>query len=163
MTTEKQSLMQKTSVRDAIVAAAAALLGIALILSSRSFPEGIGALPGPGFFPFALGLLITLFAIMVAMEARKPKPAETKEATTTSDSDAAAGKMAWRLPVAAVVLVFAYLASWDVIPFLIRTPIVALVLTKASGASWLRSVAMAIVLTAFLYFVFQVGLRVSLD
>ena len=163
MTTPTQSSVQQTSVRDWIVAAVAALLGIALILSSRSLPEGIGALPGPGFFPFVLGLLITLFAAMVAMEARKPKPASSIAEASAGDSPSAAAAPAWRLPVIAMVLVFAYLALWEVVPFLARTPVVALVLTRISGATWLRAIGVAIVMTAFLYLVFQVGLRVSLD
>ena len=142
------------SVRDLGVAAGGAALGFYLIVSSGSFPAGLGSLPGPGFFPFTLGLLIVLFSGMIAWEARSA-PALPK-------ADTEGDKSSWKLPVISTLLLVAWLLVWPFAPFVIRTPFLIAALMRLSGSSWRAAILAAIAFTALVYAIFQLGLRVDL-
>lgn len=142
------------SFRDLGVAAGGASLGLYLIVSSGSFPAGLGSLPGPGFFPFTLGLLIVLFSGMIAWEARS---AAALPRAATEDE-----KSSWKLPVISTLLLAAWLLVWPFAPFLIRTPFLIAAIMRLSGSSWRAAILAAIAFTALVYAIFQLGLRVDL-
>ena len=139
---------------EGIVAGAGMVLGLALIVSSRAFPPGVGALPGPGFFPLILGFLIAVFAGMIAVGARSRRSNAVANPIQT---------YSWKLPSLALLAVTAYVAAWEAVPFLVRTPVLVLALMKAAGASWRNSLIAALLISGFLYLAFQLGLRVTLD
>ena len=76
---EQGALTRPVSARRGEFMAAAALLaaGVFFTWQSMSIPFGKVGLPGPGFFPFALGILLCLFALAIAIRAmRQPADAE---------------------------------------------------------------------------------------
>lgn len=130
-----------------------ALLGVAVLVGSTRMPPGLGNLPGPGFFPRVLGALLLGFSLMLATERTQAKDAQDDQAQPGS---------AWPLVLAAMALLTVYLLSWEWLPFLVRTPLLIGSLMRLSGASW-RSVAMGgVLLSLFLFGIFQLGLRVDL-
>lgn len=137
----------------AALALSGILLGAYLVISSRSFPPGLGSLPGPGFFPLLLGILILLFSAMIAREAWSPAPQSPGKAAV---------RQADKLPALAVLMVIAWLLTWDFAPFLLRTPLLVLGLMRTSGSNWRSAALSAILFTAALYAIFQLGLRVDL-
>lgn len=137
----------------AAVAVTGTLLGAYLAISSRTFPSGLGSLPGPGFFPLLLGAFILVFSAMIAWESRS---AGLPPAPDTSSQNS------WKLPVFAALLVLAWLLSWDFAPFLLRTPLMVVALMRLSGSTWRGAALAAVVFTGALYAIFQLGLRVDL-
>lgn len=135
------------------VAACGAMLGGYLIVSSGTFPSGIGSLPGPGFFPLLLGCLLLFFSAMIAWEARRGKLREPKKATSPG---------AWKRPALAAFLVAGWLFAWGSIPFPIRTSLLVFLLLRLGGAAWKGAALAAILLPAVVFAIFQLGLRVDL-
>lgn len=68
---EQGALARPVSTRQGEFMAAAALLaaGVFFTWQSVSIPFGKVGLPGPGFFPFVLGILLCLFALAIAIRA----------------------------------------------------------------------------------------------
>jgi hypothetical protein len=60
------------------------------------------------------------------------------------------------------LLVLAWLLSWSFAPFLLRTPLLVLSLMRLSGSTWRSAMLAAVVFTAAIYAIFQLGLRVDL-
>lgn len=132
------------------VAALFLALGIALLAAASALPPGIGRLPGPGFFPAAVGAAILVLAgcLLAGSLRRREPPAESRPANT-------------RLLAGAAALLFLYLLLWEVVPFAIRTPLFLVVFLRMAGERWRSSVAVSLVLTAAVLLAFQYGLRVS--
>ncbi|MDZ7638828.1 MAG: tripartite tricarboxylate transporter TctB family protein [Bryobacterales bacterium] len=141
-----------------VVAAAGAALGLYLVVTSRSFPAGYGSLPGPGFFPFILGILILVFSAMIAWEARPAAPVPAAAPSPSAPFPAAS----ILLPLAALLTIALWLFSWAWMPFLLRTPILVLALMRLSGSTWRAASIAALLFTATVYAIFQLGLRVDL-
>ncbi len=135
------------------VAAAFGAVGVVVLVASMQLPSGIGALPGPGFFPFVLAILILCFALFLGWESRAvPKPDFTPAPLAHS----------WLLPAVTAAVLVLYVASWEWLPFLVRTPLLILLLMRLSGASWWATGLGSVLLPAVLYAIFQLGLRVDL-
>ena len=145
---------------SAAVAAGGGILGLYLIISSRSFPAGFNSLPGPGFFPLILGLLIVVFSVMIAFEARAPFPTAT--ATESDPTVSEKPRSPWFRPCLTIALLAFFLFSWELVPFLVRTPILVAGLMRVSGSSWRSALIASILFTAVVYGLFQLGLRVDL-
>lgn len=139
--------------RDKVVAALCGVLGLAVVVAAWRLPPGIGNLPGPGFFPAVLGALILGFAALLGYESRHPKPDGDERSGAEPD---------WRLPGVAMLLMLAYVGSWELVPFLVRTPVLIAVLMRLSGATWRSVLLAAILFPLSLYGVFTLGLRVDL-
>ena len=56
--------------RDRVAGTAVALLGVYVAVVARQYPFGTLAEPGPGFLPFALGLLLAAAGLVIALGAR---------------------------------------------------------------------------------------------
>jgi hypothetical protein len=56
--------------RDQVAGIAIALLGAYVALAARAYPFGSVAEPGPGFVPFALGLLLAALGLVIVLSAR---------------------------------------------------------------------------------------------
>jgi len=134
---------------DLAVALLFLLLGLLLWSSASAFPPGVGGLPGPGFFPRVIGIVMLAPAVALLAQAwRRPGPA----------SGAARAK-----PVLfTVVLLAAYLALWDRVPFALRTLLLLALYLRCLGQRWRTALQVAFVLTASVVAAFEYGLRVSL-
>jgi Tripartite tricarboxylate transporter TctB family len=126
-------------------------LGFAWGASIYSF--GSSARPGPGYFPFGLGLLLALLGALVL----------SKSLSVGTDDGEPVGGFAWRplLIVLASVVLFAVLLPR--LGMLITLPILVIVSSLASDEfTWKASVVNAVVLTALSWVVFVKGLSLTI-
>lgn len=137
---------------DTRVALCFLAVGAAVILTARTFPAGVGSLPGPAFFPVVLGGFTTLLAALVLFRAIRSS-AETQAA--------ASGNL--RAIGIVIALLAGYLLLWGYGTFLFRTLLFLTLLLRLFGESWRAALIVAGLLSAFVVLVFQYGLRVSLS
>ena len=139
--------MQRTTL---FVALFFLLLGAYLVVSALGLPAGSGSLPGAGFFPRVIGVLMFLLAAALGWEGVR-----------------GGGKhfeLEHRGAVAGVIgLFFGYLLLWGTGLFALRTVAFLVLFLRFLGQSWKASVTVAAVLTATVAIAFQMGLRVSLE
>ena len=156
--------------RSRVVAAVFAVLAVGVIVAARQLPSGIGNLPGPGFFPATLGFLMLVFSGMLAAEGPGAATVTGTPGASTAGSSSASGEPgaelvvapSWTLPVVAFALMVGYLASWEYLPFLVRTPLLVVVLMRLAAASWRATAMAAVLFPTVLYAIFALGLRVDL-
>jgi hypothetical protein len=138
---------------DAVLGAAFLALGIGLAASSFALPEGVGRLPGPGFFPRVIGGVMILLSLALSWQSRRPGPA--------AQSTAAAADL--RSVLGAVGLLALYLLLWGTGLFALRTGVFVVLLLRFFGQPWRTALAVSVPLTAAVVLAFQVGLGVSFD
>jgi hypothetical protein len=131
--------------------AALAFLAFAAALGAGAWalPEGLGRVPGPGFFPLAIALAMgALSASLLAWPGAPP-----------AEPAAAAGAPQRILGV--IGLLFVYLLSWGTGLFALRTALFLCLMLRWTGQSWRASAGVAAALTAIVVLAFQAGLKVS--
>ena len=136
---------------DRIVAAAFAVLAGLLLLGSWLLPEGIGRLPGPGFFPMSIAAVMLALSLALVF---KPGSAESASSLLRGDL---------RLAGIAALITFAYLALWGTGFFFLRTVLFLYLFLRILGEKPRAGVAVALALTAAVTAAFQYGLHVTLE
>lgn len=124
--------------------------GAAFAWGATSYAFGSSAQPGPGYFPFGLGLLLALLGAIELF----------KSLTFESEGGGAVGAVAWR-PLVVVVGAVA-LFGWALprLGLLVALPGVVLVASLAAdGFRWRDALVSALVLTAASWAVFVAGLK----
>ncbi len=126
------------------------LLGAYLVASALALPAGSGSLPGAGFFPQVIGVLMVLLAAALGWEG--------------VHGGGRHFEIEHRGAIAGVIgLFFGYLLLWGTGLFALRTVAFLVLFLRFLGQSWKASVTVAAVLTATVTIAFQMGLRVSLE
>ena len=139
--------MQRTTVTVALFFL---LLGGYLVASALELPAGSGSLPGAGFFPQVIGVLMILLAAALGWEGVRGGGEHFQ--------------LEHRGAIAGVIgLFFGYLLLWGTGLFALRTAAFLVLFLRFLGQSWKASVTVAVVLTATVTIAFQIGLRVSLE
>ena len=128
-----------------------ALFAMALAWASANLPSGVGAVPGPAFFPLTIAAAIALLAAALMVQA---SPAAEAPQAAPAASRRVAG---------VIGLLFLYLLLWGTGLFALRTVIFLCLLLRWTGQGWRASAGVAATLTAVVVLAFQVGLRVSLE
>lgn len=136
---------------DRIVAAAFAVLAGLLLFGSWLLPEGIGRLPGPGFFPMSIAGVMLALSIALLL---RPAAAESAGSLLRGDL---------RLVAIASAITFAYLALWGTGFFFLRTVLFLYLFLRLLGERPRAGVAVALALTAAVTLAFQYGLHVALE
>lgn len=136
---------------DRIVAVSFVILSGLLLFGASLLPEGIGRLPGPGFFPTSIGGV--MLALSLALLAR---PAAAEAAGSLMRGDL-------RTAGVATLLTFAYLALWGTGFFFLRTVLFLFLFLRLLGEKPRTGAAVALALTAVVTAAFQYGLHVTLE
>jgi len=136
---------------DVATGGAFLVLGAGLLASGTLLPAGVGGLPGAGFFPQAIGLLMAALAVSLAIRGIR----------RSATSDTNGGDL--RAVAVIAALLFAYLALWGTGFFLVRTAVFVLLALRFLGQRWLPSLAFSAALVAFVHIAFDAGLNVSLQ
>lgn len=130
-----------------------AALGVGLALAGWGLPEGLAGVPGPGFFPILIGVGLTVLGVGLA--------------ACAGPRDASYWQQGWRntgmrhvLVILALLVI--YVALWEAVPFLWRTPFLLLGIYRTVGEPWVRSILVSVVATVLLAGVFETLLRVRL-
>lgn len=135
---------------DTIVAVLFAALGAFLVVSGTAFPAGIAGIPGAGFFPQAIGVLMGLLAIALWQKGRRRSIESVSIANVREVAVTAA-------------LLLAYLLLWGTGWFVVRTTVFLAITLIFLGQRWLPSLGYAVALSVFAYLAFDTGLNVTLE
>ena len=135
---------------DTIVAVLFAALGALLVVSGTAFPAGIAGIPGAGFFPQAIGVLMGLLAIALWQKGRR----RSKESVSIANV---------REVAVTAALLLAYLLLWGTGWFVVRTTVFLAITLIFLGQRWLPSLGYAVALSVFAYLAFDTGLNVTLE
>jgi hypothetical protein len=129
------------------------VVGIAFAWGATIYNFGSSARPGPGYFPFGLGVILALLGALVLFKALS---IETEDGETV-------GHIAWK-PLAVIlasVAVFGFILPR--LGLLMSLPILVLLSSWASDEfSWKASVVNAAVLTAMSWLIFVKGLSLTI-
>lgn len=135
---------------DTVAALLFLSLGMFLAVSSFFLPEGIGNLPGPGFFPAVIGFLVILLSALLL------RGAWLGEARRVEVHNG-------RVLAGTAALTLIYLLLWGSGGFIVRTVIFLVLLLRLFGERWRTSVAVGIVLAGVITLGFRFGLRLTLE
>ncbi len=145
--------MKIKSQKDFVAGLALIAVGAAFAIGATNYSFGVAVRPGPGYFPFGLGIILALLGGVVLFSAFTGGRA---------DGDPI-GRIPWR-PLLCVVgaLVFFGLAL-PRLGFLISFPVM-IVLTSAGGSefTWKDALLNAALLTALSYAIFIYGLQLTI-
>ncbi len=142
--------------RDLVSSLLCLVLG--LIFVGGGLKMGLGPMngPGPGFFPAAIGgVLSSLSAALFVISAGKRKPSGSERFWK--------GEKSWvKIVICLVSLVF-YLAFLDTLGYIVTTTLFIFSLLKFVGKKgWIPSIVMAVAVSFFTYAIFRIGLGVLL-
>lgn len=136
---------------DLVVGALFLMLGLYLAVSASALPGGSGGLPGAGFFPRIIGIVMALLSAALLVN--------TLRGSSTTAFDLSHGRV-----IGGVVgLTFVYLLLWGTGLFALRTFIFLVLFLRFLEQSWRTSLTVSGALTATIAAAFQYGLRVSLE
>jgi hypothetical protein len=136
---------------DRIVAAAFAIFAALLLVGAWLLPPGMGRVPGPGFFPTAVGGTILVLSLALLF----------RPAALSADLPLLRGDTRLTAIIALVTLV--YLSLWGTGFFFVRTVLFLFLLLRLLGEKPKAGAAVALVLTTVVSVAFQYGLHVSLE
>lgn len=127
------------------------VFGAALYGGAAALPPG-GNLPGPGFFPKTIAVVMMLVAAGLLVQTFRAKTAP--------------GAFSWgdrRTVGGAALLIALFLALWGTGYFAVRAAVFLMLLLLLVGEPWKRGAAVSVILAAVVSLAFQVGLRISLE
>ena len=127
------------------------VIGLFFTIVATQYPMGTAAKMGPGYFPFWLGILMTLIGLLVLIKSMGAKAAIES-----------IPKFNWKIITQITGSVVLYALLLPRMGFLVA--IVVLVLVSASASkefTWKGSLINAAFLVSFTYSVFVVGLKLQ--
>jgi hypothetical protein len=130
-------------------------IGVAFAWASTGYNFGQSARPGPGYFPFGLGVLLALLGGLVLFKAL----------TIESDGGDLIGSIAWRplIVVLAAVGIFGY--ALPRLGMVVTLPLLIVIANLAGdGFKWKEALLSSVVLTAgsWVIFIWGLGLTIPL-
>jgi hypothetical protein len=128
-------------------------VGVVFAWGALNYSFGTSARPGPGYFPFGLGILLALLGGFTLFEAL----------TIETEDGEPVGAFAWK-PL--IVVLFAIALFGVLLPragLIISLPLLVIISSWASDEfSWKAALINAVVLTVFSYLVFVKGLGLTI-
>jgi hypothetical protein len=129
------------------------VVGIAFAAGSRNYSFGSSAKPGPGFFPFGLGLLLALLGMFILFESL----------TVETEDGEPIGAWAWRPLVIVVTSIVVFGLMLPKLGLAFSLPVLILLTTLAGREfHWKDVVLNSIVLTVGCWAIFIVGLKLTI-
>jgi putative tricarboxylic transport membrane protein len=135
-------------------------IAIGIFVSSYAFKIGLGKLsvPGPGFMPFWLGIIIACLALYKLIKEffLKKKESNTDTQTSTEVKSSFMGKL-----IFITMTLLAYALLLEQAGYIIITFLVMVLLLRFSGyTQWSRIIAYSIIIVGVSYVMFQyLGVR----
>jgi hypothetical protein len=129
------------------------LLGIGFAWGATHYSFGSSAKPGPGYFPFGLGLLMAILGGLVLFKAL----------TIETDGGDPIGAVAWRPLLLIIGAVALFGLMLPTLGLMISLPVLVMVSSLASDEfNWKGSLVNAGVLTALSWVMFIWGLKLTI-
>ncbi|MDT9000530.1 tripartite tricarboxylate transporter TctB family protein [Paucibacter sp. APW11] len=128
-------------------------VGLAFAWGATNYSFGSSANPGPGYFPFGLGILLALLGAMVLFKAL----------TIESDGGAPIGKIAWRPLLVITLAITSFGLALPRLGLLVTMPLL-ISLSAAAGQEfrWKDALLNGVVLTAGSWVIFVWGLKLTI-
>ncbi|MFT3960357.1 tripartite tricarboxylate transporter TctB family protein [Propionivibrio sp.] len=145
--------MKIKSQKDFVSGLALIAVGVAFAIGATNYNFGTSIRPGPGYFPFGLGIILAILGAVVLFEAFTTK---------RKDGDPI-GRIPWR-PLICIVGAIAFFGYFlPKLGFMISFPAM-IVITSAGGSEfrWKDAILNAVVLTALSYAIFIYGLQLTI-
>jgi drug/metabolite transporter (DMT)-like permease len=145
--------MRIGSQRDFVAGLFLVVVGGGFAVGATNYNFGVAAKPGPGYFPFGLGIILALLGLVVTVMGlvRRPRDGEP------------VGAIPWRplLCIVGALVLFGF--TLPRLGFLISFPLMVVV-TSLGGSEfrWKDALLNAAILTAFSYLVFIAGLKLTI-
>lgn len=128
-------------------------VGIAFAWGATWYSFGSSARPGPGYFPFGLGVIMALLGAAILFESL----------TIETEDGEPVGMIPWKPLIVIIVSVAIFGAMLPRLGMLISLPVLVLGSSWASDEfSWKATVISAVVLTAGSWLVFVKGLNLTI-
>jgi hypothetical protein len=144
------------SVADAVTGLGFFVFGLCFFLEARRLPSFDETGLGSGYWPSLVCGAIMVFGLILAVQsATKNRGAryfslDAEKRRNIPDFFKVGG------------LIIVYVALWGRVPYLVSTPILFAASTLILGLDWKRSLVSAVVVSAAIYAIFRLGLRVML-
>ncbi|MGH6609369.1 MAG: tripartite tricarboxylate transporter TctB family protein [Burkholderiaceae bacterium] len=129
------------------------VIGVSFAWGATSYNFGSSAKPGPGYFPFGLGILLAILGTAVLFKAL----------TIETDGGEPVGAFAWKplIIVLGAVALFGFLLPR--LGMAITLPVLVIVASMAGDEfHWGEALVNATILTVFSWLVFSVGLGLTI-
>jgi hypothetical protein len=128
-------------------------VGIGFAWGATTYSFGNSARPGPGYFPFGLGILLAVLGAMVLFKAL----------TIETEDGEKVGHFAWKPLIVILVSVGVFGVLIPRLGMLISLPLLVLMSSWASDEfSWKATVINAVVLTTMSWVIFVKGLSLTI-
>lgn len=125
------------------------VVGIAFAWGATTYSFGSSARPGPGYFPFGLGILLALLGAMVLFKAL----------TIETEGGEPVGRIAWKPLIVVLGAVAFFGVALPRLGLVITLPLLVFISSWASDEfSWKAAVGNAIVLIVMSWLIFIKGL-----
>jgi hypothetical protein len=145
--------MKVKSQRDFVAGLLFIVIGIAFAWRSLSYSFGDAARPGPGYFPFGLGVILALLGALVTF----------KSLTIESSNGDPIGAVAWRPLVATLGAVALFGFALPRLGLVLAVPLLILVASLAGDRiRWPEVLLLGAVLTLMSCLVFVLGLNLAI-
>lgn len=129
------------------------VVGVAFAWGATDYSFGTSARPGPGYFPFGLGILLALLGALVLFKAL----------TLESEGGDPVGAFAWRPLVVIILAIVVFGVALPRLGLIITLPITILLSSLAGSEFRLRDVLFSsVVLTAGSWALFILGLKLTI-
>ena len=145
--------MRIKSQKDFVSGIALIAVGIAFAIGATNYSFGVAVRPGPGYFPFGLGIILALLGLIIFV---------TSFFRHCEDGDPI-GAVPWRALFCVVGAIVFFGFFLPRLGFVITFPIM-IIITSAGGTEfkWREAVLNATVLTAMSYLIFIFGLQLNI-
>lgn len=154
--------MKIRSQKDFVAGLLLILIGLAFAVGATDYSFGTAVRPGPGYFPFGLGIILALLGIVVLLSALTGKRTGRTGRTDCTDGDPV-GRIPWRPLLCVVGAIVFFGVALPRLGFFISLPVM-IVLTSAGSRefSWRDALLNAAVLTLASYAIFIYGLQLTM-
>jgi hypothetical protein len=132
------------------------VVGAVFAAASTLYSFGSSARPGPGYFPFGLGILLAILGAIVAFAAL---------AKGDGDADAPIGRVAWRPLLIIIASIVVFGAALPRLGMVITLPLLIIIAAFAGDEfKWKEAIVNSIVLTvaSWVIFIWGLGLIIPL-
>jgi hypothetical protein len=145
--------MKIKSQKDFVSGVALIAVGTAFAIGATNYSFGTSIRPGPGYFPFGLGVILAILGLFVLFEAF----------TVDRENGDPIGAIPWRALICIVGAIVFFGFSLPKLGFLISFPIM-IIITSAGGSefTWKDAILNASILTALSYALFILGLQLTI-
>ena len=129
------------------------IVGVVFAVGATSYKMGTSARPGAGYFPLILSVIMAVLGCIVLF----------KSLTIETEGGDLVGDIAWRPLLVVVTSIATFGVTLPLLGMLIAVPIlITMVSFAGSEFKWTGVVINSVLLTAFAWFVFVWGLKLTI-